>query len=170
MRYNKSIINSIFIFATIFMAILVYAAFTTDLSFGGTVVRPANVNLEIIDADFSSSAPAKSQEESVYIDTTTYKTLNIDVKLLQPGDRRVIQFKIQNTETVPTTLGALQTNDPEVESGIVINWPNLNGVTIEPGQTMPSSGYYEIEIEWDVDKYDAISDWHTFSATIAYAQ
>ena len=175
---KKNITIAICVFATIFMISIVYAAANGSLTSLGeaTFTSQADVDLIIVDADFSSSTPPRigaEFEEYVEVPGTLdggdSHTMYISVDLLYPGDKRIVVFKLQNIETVSAKLGAWQTDDPDLETtGIKIIWPDLNGVTILSGQT---SSQYQIEIEWDIENYSpGQSGSQDFSATITYQQ
>ena len=173
MKKGLSIAISIFVF--VFMISIVYAASIGQLKFGGSSTFASNIDLKIIDAGFSSSTPANNinavkQDESIEVPSVLgYKTMYITVDLMYPEDKRIIEFSIQNIGNVSSTLDSLQIIDtPDIAtSGVKITWPDLENITILPGQT---SGPYQIEIEWDIDYYYVTAGQHTFSASVAYSQ
>jgi len=178
MTRNKGIVTAIIAFTTIFMVSVVFALASGSLTMSGdyTFMPQANVELIIVNADFSSSTPIRidqEYEESVEVpgvlEGGDLHTMYIVVDLLFPGDKRIVEFSIQNIEAVSAKLDDLVVYDPEIEtSGIKITWPNLKDVVILSGQT---SGPYQIEIEWDINNYDpSNTGYHIFEASIVYYQ
>lgn len=181
MKRNKGLVITIGTFMILFMISVVYAAASGSLTIGGSVtyMPQADVDLIIVDADFASSTPGNVndpgnvKDESVevpgIIDGGDSHTMYIAVDLLYPGDKRIVEFSIENIEAVSAKLGTLQVNDPDIlETGVKITWPNLDGVVVLSGQ---KSGPYQIEIEWDINNYSpSNTGQHVFSATISYKQ
>jgi len=170
MTRNKGVAIAMSILMTIFMISVVYAASTGILSMKGTAtfVPQVNVELHIINEDFGSFTPSRASEVVEVPEILDYQTMYINVRLLYPGDKRTVVFKIKNVGAISTTLGALATNDPDIETtGVKIIWPDLEDVTLLSGET---SSEYQIEIEWDVDYYYVLAGSHNFSATITYSQ
>ena len=179
-NYSKKISVIIAIFILIFVISIVYAASAGVLGISGTATfsSQADVDLSIVDADFSNLTPANSvnpavQDEFVIVpgllEAGDSKTMYIFVDLIFPGDKRIIEFYIENLETVSTKLGPLMKNDPDINStGVSITWPNLEDIVILSGQ---KSGPYQIEIEWDIAHYNiSNTGQRNFSATITYKQ
>ena len=174
MPIKKSLSTSIIVFISIFCISVIYAALSGNLTMGGTVtfIAQADVELVFTDVDFDSSTEPREGEE-VYLGYDD-KTIDIDVRLIFPGDQRKIIFKIQNSEISDAKLGSWETDYPSGETdeitGIKIIWPDLENVVVMGGTIMPNFDYYEVLIEWDVDYYDITPGWHHFSASITYEQ
>ena len=148
------------VFAVILLIGVVYAAITGALNFGGTA-RLTNTKLIIVDEAITD----KTANESIFVNVPK-DTLTFTVHLDKPNDTRYVTFKIENTGNVDAVLGKLDTELPEAETGIVVKWPELDGVVIPKNGT---SAEYTIEVHWDND-YDEADQDVNLSATITYAQ
>ena len=170
---SKGISIAIIVFVCIFGISIVYAASTGVLSMNGTAtfIPPSNVELIFTDVDFDSSTPPRNNEEVSLPAGLDNKVMYIDVRLIYPGDKRKVKFKIENLEVASAKLGALITDYESgvtnQTSGIKITWPDLEDEVVSGGTT---TGYYEILIEWDIDYYYVIPSSHVFEAAITYQQ
>jgi len=178
---KKGIIITIVALVFVFCVSIVYAASIGQLSMSGTTtfLLPGDVELKIIPTGplndgFHSSTPRRSEgglNELVEVPSiTNYQTMLITVDLLYPMDKRIIVFKIQNIGAVTVQLGNLKTTESDINTtGVMVTWPELDGVTLLSGQT---SQEFEIIVEWDLDYYNANNHLqsHIFEATIRYLQ
>ena len=163
---RKNLVIAIILFTSLFLISVVYAAVSGNLDYSGYVARSVNVDLRIVNTTLQN--PRLGETVTVSSALNDYKTLQINLSLLQPGDERKITFQLQNVGNVATTLASLVTVNPDYyASCIMVNWPELSGLVIHPGTT---SAVYEIKVTWDVNQLRTISGLYSFTATVNYAQ
>ena len=168
MLFRRNITLVIFTLIMLLLSGIVYASTAGFLLLEGTVVFSSNVDLNIIEAKFSAATPERDGESVSIPLISNYKTLSINVDLLEPGDKRIITFKIQNVGNVSAELGELNVSVPDIgASGLKITWPDLENEVISPGQTTTE---YQIVGEWDVNYPNVTNGSHNFSSTIIYMQ
>ena len=149
------------IFALLLVVGVVYAATTGTLFFNGTAGLNTNVRLNIVDEAITDP----KQDESVSVNAAK-DTLTFTVHLDNPGDTRYVKFKINNAGNTDAILGTLSTTPPAAASGVTVNWPSLDGVIINTGDT---STEYTVEVHWNPSYPNATQD-VSLSASINYQQ
>jgi len=165
MKTKNNIAIAVFVFISLMLTGIVYAASTGNLEYSGYVARSVNVDLQIANATLLNPRTGETVTVSPALD---YKTIQINVNLVQPGDERIIEFQIENIGSVSATLDNLITSNPDPTlSGIIITWPQLTNLTILPTQT---SQVFQIKIKWDLYNPVVTSGMYNYTATINYAQ
>lgn len=161
----KNNLNKITLILTIllFLSVIsfVWALATGTLYFTGTFNFKETADVKFINESIISIRPG----ESISL-TNSSHTLNFTIGFEDPGDLRIIRFKLLNAGNVSVTLDELLTIDPE---GLNITWPNLDGIIMSVGEISPGSGYYQIEVEWDED-YHTMPEYVNILASIEYNQ
>ena len=94
-------------------------------------------------------------------------TLDFYVVLAEPGDRRLIDFKIANTGSLPARLQELSEGHPPESTGVRVNWPYLENLRLLPGD---SSETFTIVVEWDENAANVATGAVSFNAEIHYTQ
>ena len=160
---KRSLLVAISVLLVFLVTGTVYAAVTDSLTILGKVVHS-----QILDVEFGQGPEIVIPRagESVGLGSNR-KTLSFNVVLVQPGDIRIISFRLVNTGNITAKLSNLTVNNPAATTGVVITWPPLNDVLITPGATTPD---YVILIEWDINAYTAPSGNVIFSASVDYSQ
>ena len=147
---------------------IVYAAATGNLTFSGTVGRNSNCKLNIEAAtNVNPNSTTLYQPDSTVtatVDSSTRNTLSFATDLTFDAPAKNITFQIQNVGNCTQKLGSLSiTGTPG--NGVVVNWPNLNNLTLSPGT---SSGTLTITVQWTT--VSSATTTETMSATITYAE
>ena len=113
---------------------LVYAAITGELKYFGTTVWVDAVNVDIVNATLSSNA---GDDDYVEISPDA-KTLTFYLKFDEINVPKIVNFCLRNngSHTVQFNLPVVtNSTDPTVH----VDWPNLNGLIIIPGETVCNS-------------------------------
>lgn len=147
---------------------IIYAAATGNLTFTGTVGRNSNCKLNIEAAtNVNPNSTILYQPNSTVtasVDAATRNTLSFSTDLTFEDPAKTISFQIQNVGNCTQVLGNLAiTGTPG--NGVVVTWPNLNGMVLEPGT---SSGPLAITVQWTT--VSAATTTETMSATISYTE
>ncbi|MCL2002314.1 hypothetical protein FWG76_02825 [Candidatus Saccharibacteria bacterium] len=145
---------------------IVWAATSGVLTFGGTINRSGEVDLDIINQSCAVGVDAADCSVSVSADKNN---LTFEVELEKPGATQDITFCVENVGTLGATLANMSVPSITGGTGVNITMPtNLNGVTLLPGETTCTT-MSTISVEWDAAE---TSDTTTveFTATINYAQ
>jgi len=139
----------------------VWAAATQTLSFSGYAVRNPQLSLELADPFLRDTRVG----ETIGLNGAKNE-LNFYVVLIEPGDRRVIDFRVANTGGLPARLQGVTATNPPPGSGVIVTWPEADALLLS-GEISP---WYEIVVEWDPNAFAAPSGTVPFSAGIAYTQ
>lgn len=154
--------------AALLVSAIVYAAATGNLTFTGTVGRNSNCKLNIEAAtNVNPNSTALYQADSTVtatVDSSTRNTLSFSTDLTYAAPAKSITFQIQNVGNCTQVLGSLAiTGTPG--NGVIVNWPNLNGMVLAPGT---SSGTQTITVQWTT--ISSATTTESMSATISYSE
>lgn len=159
-RRNRAYIIGLLVFVVILTG--VYALLIANLSIAGTATGTGDFKVEF--TNYAATDPSKA---IVTIDSNN-TSLNIDANLTYPGDTVTINFTIQNTGSLRTTVQNLIINENST-SDINIKVNGLNdiiGTSLDALQTTNGS----IVITWDATSINPTPTDVTFDVTIDYIQ
>ena len=151
------------VFALLLVSGSVYAAWTGVLNFNGTAELNQTFRLNIVDAEITD----KKDSESIHVSTPAGETLTFSVELDAPNDTRYVKFAIKNVGNLPAVLGELDITDPEEDTGVKVDWPDLNDMIIAPWATTAEQ---TIAVHWDPDFAGSTTLTAYLSATVNYEQ
>ena len=160
-KRNGSLYIVLTVLAVLLVTGVVYAAVSGILSFGGTSRFASNVQLMIVSPVVANPEAGDSATVNAAGDT-----LNFSVLLLTPGESRQVSFHVENVGNTAARLGAISPSDLVTDSGITVNWPQMEGDVIEAGAT---GDVYTVTVYWD-PAYAGTTQEAAFSATINYEQ
>ena len=161
-RDRKRLYAIVGIFAILLLTGIVYAATTGTLYFGGTANFNKNVQLHIVDEAITGQELGEVVQVNPAKDTLTF-SLIFDT----PGETRNVKFKIENVGNTDAVLGTLSvTDEPAGDSGITVDWPELNGEVILIGGT---TSEFTIPVQWSSSYPEAKTE-VTMSAQISYSE
>jgi hypothetical protein len=127
---------------------MVFALATGSLNVSGSVRRAARckLNIEAATNVNTNSATLFQSDSTVFatVDIATRETLSFSTNLAYGAPAKEVTFQIQNVGTCHQRLGNLIiTRTPA--NGVVVNWPDLDGIILAPGA---STGTLSIYVEW----------------------
>ena len=163
MKDKKDKILIIFvIFLFLISTSIVYALGSGILVFEGSVRYNEVVKADFVDVSISDSIFG----EGVSI-ISGGQVLVFTVRLYNPGDTKEINFRIKNAGNVSVDLDEIKIADI---TGLNITGPDLNGVIVGVGQTVPyAPDVYTLTVEWDID-YPLMPTYLNIYAEIEYKQ
>ena len=159
---RKQIYTIAAVFAVLLVSSVVYAAWTGVLNFSGTAELNQTVRLDIV----GESITDKKASESIAVSTPEGETLTFTVELDAPNDTRYVNFSIRNAGNLPVILSRLDIIAPSEGSGVVADWPNVQNMVIQPGET---SDEQTIAVHW-APTHAGITQSVNLSATVNYEQ
>jgi len=147
-KKQRTLLVLIGVFLFIFVVSVAYAALSGTLTIRGSYTFNEHLQVEFTSASFTDSARIGETAPSIIANG---QTLTFAVLLNEPGDSRTIQFKITNTGNIDAVLDAIDINAP-VGLNVTVTPALVTGnIDIATGVTLPSSGFYNMVIEWDTD-------------------
>jgi hypothetical protein len=163
--------NSILLIAAILIltgSVVAYASYAGFLQISGSARRLADCKLNIEAAENVNSASTIlfQSDSTVFatVDAATRETLSFSTNLVFDAPAKEITFQIQNVGTCHQRLNNLViVRVPG--NGVVVNWPNLDGILLPPGAT---TGTQVITVEW-TSQSGALSD-EVMQAQINYTE
>jgi len=158
---RRNFLAAILILAALFSAGVVYAAAAPTLRFTGRTV--SNPVLNVV---FENPAIASARAGETISLGPDSKTLLLYVVLVDPGDSRTVNIIIRNLGNIPAKLGRWDATVPAQNTGVVIAWPQIAGLRLEPGEAHPCS----IVVSRPSSAYNVIGGTTPFEASIGYTQ
>ena len=140
-KKETKILYGLLIFTILFVFSVGYAVATGILTFSGTITYNENVKVEFRDAAITGMG----SKEMIGILLNGEKLVFV-IHFDEPGDVREITFKLENTGNVSATLDTFRITDID---GLIIDWPDLDDITLAVGEIAPASDYFKVSFEWD---------------------
>ena len=164
-KKQRTLLVLIGVFLFIFAVSVAYAVAAGTLTLQGAVTYSDNLKVEFTAAQFSYSARVGETAPSIL---GGGQTVTFAIVLDNPGDSRTVQFKVTNTGNIDAVLDSINVVgmaglDITVTPALV-----TGDIDIDTGVTLPSSGFYEINIKWDTNPIyaDLIGTYGTSPAVI----
>ena len=145
----------------LFTVTVAYAITSGVLAFTGTATFQNHTEVVFTNA----SIDGVKDGESVII-SPDGRSLVFTTIVATPGESRIIHFNLQNIGNQAAQLGALNTSDPGLGSGVIVTWPNLDNVVLSIGAT---SSLYSIVVTWD-SNYPGVTGAVQYSASLDFQQ
>ena len=165
---SRKIVAPVVALSVLLLSGIVYAAASGTFTFTGTVDRNSNckLNIEAASNVNPNSTTLYQPDSSVIatVDAATRNTLSFSTNLDYAAPAKEVTFQVQNVGNCTQVLGALSITDTP-GNGVVVNWPDLDGIVLAPGQ---NTGTKTITIEWSSDGVATTTE--TMSATINYVE
>ncbi|MCL1790000.1 MAG: hypothetical protein FWG40_01365 [Peptococcaceae bacterium] len=150
------------ILLTLSLSSTAYAYYTKSLKLTGSVVLTPPLNLELTEAAIQIMRPG----ESMTLDPNK-KSLRFYVSLVDPGDQRIVNFKVKNTGSNPVLLQNMLPQNPDPATGVSVQWPAMNNIVMAPNSV---SEEFTILILWEPSAIGVPEGTVIFAATLQYAQ
>lgn len=149
---HKQILVAVIAFMILFICSVTYAASAGTLFMRGSIARDVNLSVKMQDAYIIGGA--RTGETLTVSVANNYQLMDINVRLMHPGDVRTIIFHVSNDGNQAARVMYVEYEHPnEVTSGLIVEYPddipespNLNGTVFMPGTY---SEDYMIVVRWD---------------------
>lgn len=151
---HRRILVAVVVFAMLFVGSVAYAASTGALFIRGSIARDVNLSVKMQDAYIIGGA--RVGETLTVSVANNYQVMDINVRLMNPGDVRTIIFHVLNDGNQAARVMYIEYDHPdETTSGLLVEYPddipespNLNGTVFMPGSY---SEDYMIVVRWDAN-------------------